>query len=320
MKHIKEGITHNKEIVTLLMCRIRNEKEFNETLKLLEGKGFNVEFDYSPEISLINVRLIEKRVTYSTSVFDDDLYETDEEIGDYISRYMSRLMEYEIYFIRNSSELRNFFNPVTIHNYFKNIKSYESFINESLLDKLEGPTEDDFINKLRNNPIELFKKSKEIGFLKGIEYAYELFNEMEPNDLFYQGVWEKNYDILKYALEHGADVNMNGGFAIRQLKDLSTLNLLIKYGADIHTGDDNALYNAVLYNKYDIILFLIGKGADLYARNQSMIETLLSRQKLPQLKYFIEHKFIEYDKLNDDNKKYAEIYLPTELFNKLKNI
>ena len=50
-----------------------------------------------------------------------------------------------------------------------------------------------------------------------------------------------------------------------------------------------------------------------------MIETLIARQKIPQLKYFIEHKFIEYNKLNDDNKKYAEIYLPSDLFNKLKN-
>ena len=42
-------------------------------------------------------------------------------------------------------------------------------LKESLLNKLEGPTDDEFIERLKDNPIELFKKSKQIGFKKGSE-------------------------------------------------------------------------------------------------------------------------------------------------------
>ena len=86
------------------------------------------------------------------------------------------------------------------------IKKYKLF-NESLLNKIKGPTEENIWELIKNyQPNSMLVKSCEIGYLKGVQYAIEHDANInyEHSLPLYLAV-ENNYiDIVKYLIENGS--------------------------------------------------------------------------------------------------------------------
>ena len=122
------------------------------------------------------------------------------------------------------------------------IKNYKQF-NESLKDKLVGPTEDEVLNNLKDlSPDDLLIKSCKIGLVKGIEIA----------------------------LERGADINFNRNQALSEAvfnNNLEIIKLLHKNGVDINYGSDVALRDAAYMGYTEIVNYLLDNGANPFSMN-----------------------------------------------------
>ena len=104
------------------------------------------------------------------------------------------------------------------------IFNFEQF-NESLLNKLEGP-------------------SKE-----------EVLNNITPDELLYKSCTKGDYENAKFALENGADVHYLKDICIRMSSKYEIIKLLIEYGADVQAGYNVALYNSII--RYYFVSFFI---------------------------------------------------------------
>ena len=85
------------------------------------------------------------------------------------------------------------------------IKNYKIFT-ESLLNKLEGPSDD-----------ELFKT----------------YNSSNYDELLLSGIWDDNEDAVKYAIEKGADVNNGDILYIAVINESKNIIKLYDYPQSI---------------------------------------------------------------------------------------
>lgn len=106
------------------------------------------------------------------------------------------------------------------------------------------------------------------------------------------------FDVVKFLLEHGADVNLPGENAQLALNEavkaenFELTTLLINHGADINASDGyvTALMIAARDGALDIMELLISKGADIHARGFNGHTALSSAaQNLLATKLLIEH-------------------------------
>ena len=113
------------------------------------------------------------------------------------------------------------------------IKNYKQF-NESLKDKLVGPTEDEVLDNLKLRPNDLLLKSCKIGFLKGVEIALN-----RGADVHIHGDYPLKYasvnghiEIVKYLLNNGADVHIDNDLPLKRATKMGhteTSELIKKY-------------------------------------------------------------------------------------------
>ena len=114
------------------------------------------------------------------------------------------------------------------------IKNYKQF-NESLINKLEGPNEEqiwDYLNGLKLNPNDLLIKSSESGFLPGVKKALDNgANINYSNELaLYQAVSNSFYDVVKYLIENGANIEGENNDVLKSAllsHDVDILKLLL---------------------------------------------------------------------------------------------
>lgn len=101
-----------------------------------------------------------------------------------------------------------------------------------------------------------------------------------------EAVIQKNHDLIKLLLEHGADVNLQCErnwtalhFAAQNY-DLVASKLLIQNGANVNAQDDygNSVISKAVFNCRnnggELIKLLLENGADINVRNQSGISAL----------------------------------------------
>ena len=102
-----------------------------------------------------------------------------------------------------------------------------------------------------------------------------------------------NYEIVKYLLESGADVNIrnsNGETALIKAaakKNYRVIKLLIESGADVNVKSGNAhtaLIMASTIDDFNTIKLLIESGADVNAKNRYGITTLMKVSRFWSLK------------------------------------
>ena len=116
------------------------------------------------------------------------------------------------------------------------ITNFSKF-NESLRDKLVGPTEDEVMDNFKDlSPNKLLSKSCKKGFLKGVQVALE------------QGA-----DIHTYNTNPLIDACNNDNFDI--------IKLLIENGADISNMNRTLLSTCINANNYEMVKFLLENGA-----------------------------------------------------------
>ena len=166
------------------------------------------------------------------------------------------------------------------------IKNYNQF-NESLLDKLEGPSRE------------------------------EIINNISINDFLYKSCVNSEYDDVKFALNNGADVHHLKDICIRFSNNYNIIKLLLEYGADIHISDDLPLYNATRRHDNKTCKLLIKNGANFY--KSSILDYIIQKNMKVLLNFLIKNEYLKWDKMNSEQKRYAEIYLTEEQVEKIKN-
>ena len=140
---------------------------------------------------------------------------------------------------------------------------------------------------------------------------FEATNQKVDDAMLFDAIVVRNYDMLKYLLEHGANPTSDVvGYAI-EYDECEAVNILLKHGADPNGSYEHAnlLEYAVISNSYGSMYRLIEHGADInafpviedtFSENDdfSFVEHLInSGAKVPDEEFWI--KFI--DRLSPKN-------------------
>ena len=146
------------------------------------------------------------------------------------------------------------------------IKKYNEYINESLLNSLEGPSEEEFLNIIKNmKPQDMLHKSIESDYLNGIEEAFKngadihIQNESPLRSACEDG----SYKAVKFLLEHDADVNIYDEEPLRNAvynNHIEIVKLLLNYDANVNSyGGQLAINRAIKTNNIKILTILVDK-------------------------------------------------------------
>ena len=142
------------------------------------------------------------------------------------------------------------------------IKKYKIF-KESLLNKLEGPSEDEVINNLSKNPNKLLLFSCEEGLL----------------------------EYVKKSLENGADIHYKKDSAVKivaQDGNLEILKYLISKGANFRVDSDTPMEYAAFGGHLDIIKYLVEMGVKIYFNSSKALDAAIRNGHLDVVKYLVE--------------------------------
>jgi len=102
------------------------------------------------------------------------------------------------------------------------------------------------------------------------------------------------YDIVKFFVEKGVDINLDDGYAIRVAcyqNYRSMIYYLVEKGADIHSQNNYPVRIACSEGYLDLIKYLIEHGADIYTENQGINSGLCMASingHLEVVKYLVE--------------------------------
>ena len=145
------------------------------------------------------------------------------------------------------------------------IKNFKQF-NESLRDKLVGPSDDELLNNFKDlNPNSLLLKSSKIGFLKGVEIALERGANIDywNNDALTNACSFGHYDIVKLLIDKGVDIHISNEFTLLQSCSsgyYDMVKLLLDNDADVHVNNDRPIRYAIEKRHEDIVKLLLDKG------------------------------------------------------------
>ena len=162
----------------------------------------------------------------------------------------------------------------------KMIKKYNNFINESLLNKLEGPSEEEirkFINHIKDINEKLLQAIKH-NFFDIVEDIVRSNNYNEElalrNSLYFD-----NNKITYYLLKNNKILNSGNinalNLILRQASEFGNLELVIysiENGADVNSGRSYALRYAIMGGYIDVAKYLIKHGADVELANSFIIK------------------------------------------------
>lgn len=151
---------------------------------------------------------------------------------------------------------------------FNEIYQKNRLVYESLLDNLEGPSMEDIISKFNhlsiNQQLLTYVKKGEIELIKyaienGADINYlDINRKITPLSL---AVTKSNYDVAQYLLENGAKFGIKNDDIIIHTIDnnpnIDLLKLLIEYGADITTSKSRFLATAAYFGNTEIVDFLL---------------------------------------------------------------
>ena len=144
-----------------------------------------------------------------------------------------------------------------------------------------------FDNKSKADKIIL----KNLRLLWNIETMEDLMQEgviFEPykNFMLYEAAKYGYLDIVKYLVEHGADIHDDDYRAVCRASEYGHLNVvkyLVEHGADIHADYDASLQWASQNGHLDIVKYLVEQGADIHADNDYAIWSA----KTPEIRAYL---------------------------------
>ena len=88
------------------------------------------------------------------------------------------------------------------------------------------------------------------------------------DQLLFDSINYNEFNGIKYAIEHGANVHVRDDFAVRWSSKnghLEVVRFLVEQGADIHARDDYAVCWAAENGHLEVVQFLVEHGADIHA-------------------------------------------------------
>lgn len=125
-----------------------------------------------------------------------------------------------------------------------------------------------------------------------IIYLIKHCNDIELlNSILMQIVCFKNLEVLKVAVEQGADITSDNRLlypAIKTEKSIDIVKYLVEHGADIHYTNECALIKAISEKFLEIVKYLVEHGADIYVLNNSPIKKAIKVGDLEIIKYLLE--------------------------------
>lgn len=112
------------------------------------------------------------------------------------------------------------------------------------------------------------------------------------NTLFELSVIYENIDIIKYLLNHGADIHYNYESALMyacEKGNIDIIDCLINHGIDVHVNDDYALILAVENMNIQTVKYLIDKGADIHVNDDYALRFSCENGYIELTKILVEH-------------------------------
>ena len=158
------------------------------------------------------------------------------------------------------------------------IKNYKQY--ESLLDKIEGPSEKEFMDTFyTSTPYQFISNATKNGYLKGVEFALEMgIQVFDKPELLTSAVNGNNVDVVKLLIKNevGKRFLYNGMVRATANNNLEILKLLYKYGPEylfktsiVYHGENfdmNLIDPAVTQNSIDCLKFLLRVGVSCNIR------------------------------------------------------
>ena len=108
------------------------------------------------------------------------------------------------------------------------------------------------------------------------------------NDLLFESSKKGRLDLVKIALQNGADIYASNDWAVQLASHngrLEVVKYLVENGAHIHADDDWAVRIASKYGELEVVKYLVENDADIHADDDYALRWASSNGKLEVVKY-----------------------------------
>jgi len=313
------NINYHSDIITIA---IKNNNM--EMVKFLIDNGADVKgsFNHALYISIINNRLDYVKLLVDKGADVNQVFQYMHKGKIYyntaldISR-IKKFKEIEKYLLNNGAITFKEENITSGNNYYLN---YDD-LNESIRSLLVGPTEDEVLDQLKDNPQKLLDYSIRNNFLSGIKYAvthgadvFKLVRSLKLNidSLEIIKFLKEEYDIIIddfsynihkiindnnklmnseyfiYLVENGLDVNYDYDFYLRVAAYdgyVDIAKLLIKKGAHVQSLNNQAIWQASMNGHLEMVKLLVENGADIHTTDDRPLRFAAGMGHLEMVKY-----------------------------------
>jgi ankyrin repeat protein len=147
----------------------------------------------------------------------------------------------------------------------------------------------DDLNSQKNLDRALVKYSQS-GNLEIVKYLVEHGADVHAGDdeALHLSSNNGHLEIVEYLVEHGADINV-ALFASSEHGHLHIVKYLVEHGADVHAGDDEALHLSSNNGHLEIVEYLVEHGADIHADYDAALIFSSRYGHLEVVKFLVEH-------------------------------
>lgn len=181
------------------------------------------------------------------------------------------------------------------------LKKYKQFINESILNYLKGPTEEDVWNKLKDETDE----TKFFNKLRQLQLTPQLYKLAKDKIHSFLKVFPCGTKLIicstlgllsdvKELIQMGGIRNNDYSAALCNASiyghyDIVKFLLSFKKNINIHYWEDGGLRYAASNGFIKVVQLLIEKGADIHAKNDYALRYAVGKNHLNVVKYLVKH-------------------------------
>ena len=138
----------------------------------------------------------------------------------------------------------------------------------------------------------MLDKAAQKGYLDIVKYLIEHGANININEQTICCALERgHFDVVEYLIEHGANIHAGYDYALRHASEYGHLEIvkyLVEHGADIHTYDDYALRAASTYGFFEIVKYLVEQGADIHTLDDSALRWASVHGYFDTVRYLVE--------------------------------